>query len=64
MDSLTLKRHNFFQNKNNRKGVCNKGFYDICVSWSFPKTDVDTNFFNLQKKIEVLSTTPFPNTNF
>ena len=58
MDSLTLKRHNSFQNKNNRKAANSFAprilifklqqdvlkFNDICVSWSSPKTDLVTNF--------------------
>ena len=58
MDSLTLKRHNSFQNQNNRKAThiftpkrlmfklrpeVSK-FSDICETWSFPKTDLETNF--------------------
>ena len=51
MDSLTLKRHIFFQNKNNKKGTHSFApghltfnfqqkvlkFNHICVSWSSPK---------------------------
>ena len=51
MDSLTLKRHNFFQNENKRKPTYGFAprplifklqqeilkFNDICVSWSSPK---------------------------
>ena len=58
MASLTLKRHNSFQNKNNRKATHRSAprplilklqqevlkFNDICVSWSSPKTDLVTNF--------------------
>ena len=50
MDSLTLKRHNAFQNENNRKAAHSLAhrrlifklqkevlkFNDICVSWSTP----------------------------
>ena len=57
MDSLTLKRHNSFQNKNNRKATHSFvprllifklqqkvwKINDICVSWSFPKTELETN---------------------
>ena len=57
MESLTLKRHNSFQNQNNRKStnafapiplifnVKQKvlKFNDICVSWSSPKTGLVTN---------------------
>ena len=54
MDSLTLKRHNSFQNKNNRKAThCFAQqqvlkFSDICVSWSSPKADLETNFLRLE----------------
>ena len=51
MDSLTLKRHNSFQNQNNRKATHSFAlrplifklqrevleFIDICMSWSSPK---------------------------
>ena len=60
MDSLTLKRHNCFQNQNNRKATHSFAprplifklqrevlkFNDICVSWSSPKTDLVSNFSN------------------
>ena len=60
MNSLTLKCHNSFQNKNNRKATHSfaprplifmfqqevSKFKNICVSWSFPKTDPVTNFLN------------------
>ena len=60
MDCLTLKRHNSFQNI--RKATQSLAprllifnlqeevlkFNDICVSWSSPKTDLETNFENLQ----------------
>ena len=50
MDSLTLERHNSFQNQNNRKATKSfaprplifklerevLNFNDTCVSWSFP----------------------------
>ena len=63
MDSLNLKRHNSFQNKNNRKATQRfaprslifklqqevRKFNDICVGWSPPKTDLETNFFRLRK---------------
>ena len=55
MASLTLKRHNFFQNKNNRKARHFAPrplkfklqqevfkFTNVCVSWSSPKTDLET----------------------
>ena len=58
MHTLTLKRHNFFQNQNNRKTTNSFAprplifklqkevlkFNGICVSWSSPKTDLVTNF--------------------
>ena len=64
MDPLTLKRHNSFQNYNNTKAIHSfaprtlvftlqqKGwkFSNICVSWSFPKTDLVTNFLNLKNQ--------------
>ena len=59
-DSWTLKRHNFFQKKNN--GKVNHSFaarpmvfklqqevwkfIDAWMSWSSPKTDLETNFSN------------------
>ena len=60
MNYLTLKCHNSFQNENNKKAthifaprsLISKlqqevlKFNDICVSWSFPKTDLVTNFLN------------------
>ena len=64
MDSLTLKRHNSFQNKNNRKATHSFAprtlifklqqevlkFSDICLSWSSPKSDLETNFSNLKNR--------------
>ena len=64
MDSLTLKRHNSFQNQNNRKAthsfarrplICKLQqevlkFSDAGVSWSSPKTDLETNFLNLENR--------------
>ena len=61
MDSSTLKHHNSFQNKNNRKATHSftprplifnlqqkvLKFNDICISWSSAKTDLATNFLNL-----------------
>ena len=58
MDSLNLKCHNYFQNENNRKATYSLAprfliskvqqevlkFNDICMSWSSPKTDLETNF--------------------
>ena len=62
MDPLTLKRHNFFQNKNDRKATHSFAprplifklqhkvlkFNDICVSWSSSKTNLETKFLNLE----------------
>ena len=62
MDSLTLKHHNSFQNKNSRKATHIFAprplilklqqkllkFNDICVSWSSPKTDLEMNFLDLE----------------
>ena len=64
MDSLTLKRHNSFQNQNNRKATHSFAsrplilklqeevlkFNDIWVSWSSPKTDLETNLLNLENR--------------
>ena len=60
MDSLTLKHHSFFQNKNNRKAT--NSFprrtlisklqeevlksHDISVTWGSQKTDLETNLEN------------------
>ena len=76
MDWLTSKRHNSFQNENNRKDT--QAFFprplmfklqqevlkfnDICVSWSSPKTDLDINFLNLENRS--LRTSVFLNSNF
>ena len=62
MDPLTLECHNSFQNENNRKDIHTFASRplifklqeevlktnEICVSWSSPKTDLDTNLLNLQ----------------
>ena len=62
MNSWTLKRHNSFQNKNNRKATHSFAprplvfklqqevlkFNDICVSWSSQKADLETKFLNLE----------------
>ena len=61
---LNSKRHNSLQNKNNRKvthAFASRPliftlqqevwkFSDICVSWTFPKTDLETNFLNLENR--------------
>ena len=60
MDSLTLKRHNFLQNKNKGKATHSFAsrrlifklqqevlkFNDMCVSWNSTKTDLVTNILN------------------
>ena len=62
MDSLTLKRHNSFQNKNNRKATHSfahrplffklqqqvRKFNDICVSSSSTNTGLEINFLTLK----------------
>ena len=64
MESLTLKRHNSFQNYNNRKATHSFAprplifklqqevlkFNDIFVSLGSPKTDPETNFLNLKNR--------------
>ena len=64
MPSLTLKRHNSFQNLNNRKATHSFSsrplifklqqevlkFNDNCVSWSYPRTDLATNLLNLENR--------------
>ena len=71
IDSWTLKRHNSFQNKSNRKGTdsfasrtlilnCNKKFRNSMIfAWDGApqKTVLETKF--LTYKIEVLSTSRF-----
>ena len=71
MDSLTLKCHNSSQNENNRKATHSFAprtlifklqeevlkFSNICMSWSFPKTNLVTNFINLENQ-------SFENANF
>ena len=61
-DSFTLKRHNYFQSKNKRKATHSFArrrpifkmqqevwkFNDNSVSWSSPKTTLQTNFLNLE----------------
>ena len=60
MESWTSKRHNFFQNKDNRKATRSFAsrslifklqqeilkFSGICLSWNSPKTDLAKNFLN------------------
>ena len=74
--TLTLRRHNSFQNYNN--GIATHRFAArpvifnlqqevlklsyICVSWSSAKTNLVTIFFKLE--IEVLGTLNFLNSNF
>ena len=64
MDSLTLKHHNSFQNKNDRKATHIFAprpqifklqqealkFNDICVSWNSPLTDPVTKFINPENR--------------
>ena len=64
MDSLTLKRHNSFQNENNRKATSSFAprplifklqqevlkFNHICRSWDPPKTELVTNFVNPENR--------------
>ena len=61
----TLKRHNSFQNKDNRKATHSfsprplifklqqevLNFNDICASWSSTKTDQLTKFLNLEIEV-------------
>ena len=65
MNSLTLKRHNSFQNENDSKTTHSFAprplismlqqevlkFNDICVSWSSPKTDLEMNFLHLENRL-------------
>ena len=62
MDSLNLKRHNPFQNKNNRKATLSFApsslifklqqevwtLSDICLSWSSSQSDLEMNFLYLE----------------
>ena len=64
MDFFALIRYNSFQNYNNKKHaqsfapsplICKLRqevwrFNDICVGWSFPQTDLETNFLNLENR--------------
>ena len=64
MDSLTLKRHNSFQNKNTRKAthrfaprtlifkLLQKVLNSMMPAWyqSLPKADLKTNFLNLKNR--------------
>ena len=63
MVSLTLKHHNSFQNNNNRKATPSFAsrplffksqqvwkFNNNCVSWGSAKTDLVTNFLNLENR--------------
>ena len=76
MESLTLKRRNSFLNKNERKATRSfvprplvfklqeevSKFKDICVSWSSPKTDLETKYLHLENRSFECIT--FPNSNF
>ena len=64
IDSLTLKRHNSFQIKSNRKAIHSFApkplifklqqevlkFSDIYESWSSPKTDLVAKFLNFKNR--------------
>ena len=64
MHSLTLRRHNSFQNQNSRKTTHNFAprplifkllqevlkFNGICLSWRSLKTDPEMNFFKLRER--------------
>ena len=64
MEFLTLKRHNSFQNQNNRKarhGFAPRPlifklqqkvlkFNEICMSWSSLNTDLEIKFLNLENQ--------------
>ena len=64
MDSLSSKRHNSFQNKNNGKATHSFAprplifkwqqevlkFNDICLSWSSAKADLATNILNPENR--------------
>ena len=49
MDFLTLRPHNFRPLIFKLQQEALK-FNDMCVSWSSPKTDVVTNFLNLENR--------------
>ena len=64
MDCLNLRRHNSFQNENDRKATHSFAprplifklqqellqFNNICVSWNSPKTELETDLFNLENR--------------
>ena len=64
MNCLTLKRHNSYKKKNKRKATHSFTprplifklqqevwkFNNICVSWSSPKTSLETNFLSLENR--------------
>ena len=64
MEPLTLKRHNSFQNENNRKATHSCAprplafkfqqkvlkCNDISVNWSSPKTDMEINVLDLKNR--------------
>ena len=64
MEPLTLKRHNSFQNENNRKATHSCAprplafkfqqkvlkCNDISVNWSSPKTDMEINVSDLKNR--------------
>ena len=54
MNSFTVKYHNSFRDKNNTKAIHSFAprslifkLKHIDMSWSSPKTDLETNFLNL-----------------
>ena len=63
-NAWTLKRHNSFQNQNNKKATDSVAsrplifklqqevwkFNEICISRRSPKTDLTTNFLNLENR--------------
>ena len=64
MASMTLKCHKSFENQNNRKATRNFSprsltfklqeevlkFNHICTGWGSPKTDIVTNFLNVENQ--------------
>ena len=62
--SVEIKDFNALIKKNNKKATLNFGprllifklqqevlkFNDICVSWSYPNTDLEMNFLNLENR--------------
>ena len=64
MNSLTLKRHNSYQNQSKTKATYRFAprllifksqqevfiFHDICVSWSSSVTDLETKVLNIENR--------------